>query len=282
MDLYAFTAGFRTIELRNSGGQVLQDTNINIPVGWQNIILEFDVTVGTAYQLATSGMSDMYRNNTGPTFPYSIPGVISITGNNIPDPDYWYYYYNWEIRDPICRSELAPVTATINADPVPTISNTTNVGCNGDCDGDAEVSVTSGSPAYTYLWSNAQTTTSISSLCAGTYSVTITDANGCIGNTSAAITEPSALSFSSSVTDANCGNSDGVASVTVSNGVPPYTYLWNDPSAQTNSTATALSATNYSCLITDANGCTTTANVVVSNTVPTVSITASTMVTCKT
>ncbi|MBL4577516.1 MAG: T9SS type A sorting domain-containing protein, partial [Flavobacteriales bacterium] len=111
-------------------------------------------------------------------------------------------------------------------------------------------------------------------------SVTVTDANGCIGNTSVAITEPIALSFTSNITNANCGNSDGVASVSVSNGVPPYTYQWNDPAAQTTSTATSLSATNYACVITDANGCTTTANVVVSNTVPVVNITASTNVTC--
>ncbi len=280
VDLYAFTSGFRTIELRNSGGLVLQDTNINIPVGWHNFILDFDVSIGVDYQLGTSGMSEMFRNNTGPVYPYTIPGLISITGNNIPDPDFWYYYYNWEIRDPTCRSELAPVVATINQEPVPSILNATNVGCNGDCDGDAEVSVTMGLPSYTYLWSNSQTTTSISSLCAGSYSVTVTDANGCLGNTSVAITEPSALSFTSSVTDANCGNNDGVASVTVTNGVAPYSYLWNDPGAQTTATASSLSATNYSCLITDANGCTTTANVVVSNTVPTVSVTSSTNTTC--
>ncbi|MBL4657465.1 MAG: M4 family metallopeptidase, partial [Flavobacteriales bacterium] len=280
VDLFAFSSGFRTIELRNSSSVVLTDTNINIPVGWQNIVLNFDVPVGTDFQLATSGMSEMYRNNTGPTYPYTISGLISITGNNIPDPDYWYYYYNWEVRAPICKSELAPVTATINTDPVPSISSSTNIGCFGNCDGDAAVSVTQGSPAYTYAWSNAQSTSSISGLCSGTYTVTITDANGCLGNTSVSITEPNALSFTSNITDANCGNSNGVASVTVSNGSAPYTYLWSDPAAQTTSTATALSATNYSCVITDANGCSTTANVVVNNTVPVVNIQSSTNVTC--
>ncbi|MBL4754963.1 MAG: M4 family metallopeptidase [Flavobacteriales bacterium] len=280
VDLYAFSTGYRTIELRNSAGVVLQDTNLNIPVGWQNLILDFDVPVGTDFQLRTGGMSAMFRNNTGPSYPYEIPGVISITGNNIPNPDFWYYYYNWEIRDPICRSELAPVVAAIGQDPVPTISNSTNVGCNGNCDGNAEISVNLGAPSYTYLWSNGQTTTSISSLCAGTYSVTITDANGCMGNTSVAITAPNALSFTGSVTDASCGNSNGSASVVVANGIPPYVYLWDDPAAQTTSTATGLTAANYICQITDANGCTTTANLVVSNTVPIVNITANTNVTC--
>jgi len=172
------------------------------------------------------------------------------------------------------------VVGTVGQNPVPSISNVTNVACNGDCDGAAEVSASLGSPSYSYLWSNAQTTTAISSLCVGPYTVTVTDANGCTGTDSVTVTEPSALSFTSSVTDANCGNSDGLASVTVSNGVAPYTYLWSDPGAQTTDTASGLSATNYSCLITDANGCTTTANVVVSNTVPTVSITSSTNATC--
>ena len=277
--VYAQGAGFRTIELRNSSGNVLQDTTVDLADGTSRIFLNFDVTPGTDYQLATSGMSSMYRNNTNTNFPYTLAGVLSITGNNIPDPDYYYYYYDWEVRDPTCTSEPAVVMATINPVPSATTSSTA-VNCNGSCDGLASVSVSSGTAPYTYSWSNAATTSGITELCQGNFGITVTDANGCTDNSSAAISEPGAINLSTSSVDANCGNSDGQAAVAATSGITPYTYAWNDPGLQTTATATGLSAGSYNIIVTDANGCTASSFVAVSNTVPIVGIPFSVDVTC--
>ncbi|SDT10164.1 SprB repeat-containing protein [Winogradskyella sediminis] len=71
-----------------------------------------------------------------------------------------------------------------------------NASCNGGSDGSATASATGGTAPYTYLWSNAATTASIVGVVAGTYNVTITDANGCTDTSSVTITEPTALDIS--------------------------------------------------------------------------------------
>ncbi|MFB6307151.1 MAG: M4 family metallopeptidase [Flavobacteriales bacterium] len=113
--VYADGAGDRTIELRDSTGNVLQDTTVSLPDGESRIKLNFNVNPGDNYALATSGTSNMYRNDGGVNFPYEIPGVVSITGNNIPDPNYYYYYYDWKIQRPTCISEREKVTAVIDS-----------------------------------------------------------------------------------------------------------------------------------------------------------------------
>ncbi|KAF2507488.1 hypothetical protein E0W72_11460, partial [Flavobacterium arcticum] len=112
-----------------------------------------------------------------------------------------------------------------------------NVSCNGESDGSATASATGGTAPYTYLWSNAATTASITGVVAGTYGVTITDANGCTDTASVTITEPAAL-VASGVVDANIscnGESDGAATVSATGGTAPYIYEWTgiDPVAGT-------------------------------------------------
>lgn len=109
---------------------------------------------------------------------------------------------------------------------------------------------------FTYVWSGAQTTDSISGLAAGTYTVTATAADGCTAIDSVAITGTAAIAASSSSTNASCGNADGSATVTPTAGQAPYTYLWDaGTGGQTDSTAAGLTAGSYTCTITDANGC---------------------------
>jgi hypothetical protein len=107
------------------------------------------------------------------------------------------------------------------------------------------------------LWSNTAATASITGVAAGTYNVTITDANGCTATSSATITQPLALSIDSiSTVNPSCsGGNDGSATVNVSGGQSPYTYSWNDGSNTTNGN-TSLSAGTYTLTVTDANGCT--------------------------
>ena len=134
----------------------------------------------------------------------------------------------------------------------------TNVTCFGGSDGTATANSSGGTASYTYLWSNGSTNNPVTGLSVGTYTCTITDANGCIFTTpSVAITQPLALVASSSATSVSCfGGSNGTATANPDPiGSPaPYTYLWS-PGAQITQTATGLSAGIYTCTITDANGC---------------------------
>jgi gliding motility-associated-like protein len=132
----------------------------------------------------------------------------------------------------------------------------TNVGCNGASTGAASVTVSGGTTGYAYSWSpSGGTLATASNLVAGSYTCTITDANGCILTKSFTITQPSALTATTSQTNvAVFGSTTGTASVVVSGGVLSYTYAWS-PSGGTGATASNLSAGAYTCTITDANGC---------------------------
>ncbi|MGP8215100.1 MAG: PKD domain-containing protein [Bacteroidia bacterium] len=154
-----------------------------------------------------------------------------------------------------------------------TATTTVPVKCNGGNTGSATVTASGGTPAYTYSWSDGQTTTAASGLSAGTYPITITDANGCTATATVTINQPAILTATTSVTDIKCnGSNTGSATVTAGGGTPGYTYLWNN--GQTTGTATGLSAGNYSVAITDANGCNASANITITQ--PTSAVTATT------
>lgn len=109
----ANTAGNRTIELRNSAGTVLQSLVVNVPSGQNRITLNFNVPVGVDLQLGVAGNNNLYRNSAAAAYPYSLVGIVSITGNSANNLAYYYYFYDWEIKQG-CTSVLVPVTATIN------------------------------------------------------------------------------------------------------------------------------------------------------------------------
>ncbi len=141
--------------------------------------------------------------------------------------------------------------------------------CYGDCNGRIEVSVSGGTPPYSYSWSGpdgyASTDKDISGLCSGSYTLTVTDANGCqkISNTS--VDEPPPYSVIVTPTSPSCtGDNDGDITLTVTGATSPYTYLWSN--GQTTNRADFLAAGAHSCVITDDNGCDTT--VVISLTDP--------------
>ncbi len=150
-----------------------------------------------------------------------------------------------------------------SAAPVPlsTAGTQNNVSCNGGSNGSATVNVTGGTAPYTYSWSpSGGTAATASGLSAGNYTVTVTDAASATTTQSFTITQPSALSKTSSQTNVSCfGGSNGSATVNVTGGTAPYTYSWS-PSGGTAATATGLSAGTYTVTITDANNCTTTQN----------------------
>jgi len=142
----------------------------------------------------------------------------------------------------------------------------TNLTCNGNNSGQINTTITGGSPAYTLVWSPAQPPNAvITNLAAGSYSLLVTDHNGCTTSGFYVVTEPAALVTSAIALAATCGNANGSATVTVNGGTPGYTYNWNTPSIQTNSVAINLAANTWSCVITDSKGCMITQSVSVPN-----------------
>ena len=161
-------------------------------------------------------------------------------------------------------------TITLTEPPVLTASTTAvtyaggwNVSCNGASDGAIDLTVSGGTPGYSYVWNNGATTEDLSGLTAGTYSVTITDANGCTNTQTITLTEPPVLTASTTAVtyaggwNVSCnGASDGAIDLAVSGGTPGYIYVWNN--GATTEDLSGLTAGTYSVTVTDANGCTNT------------------------
>ncbi len=157
-----------------------------------------------------------------------------------------------------CTGTVSGITVTQPAAAVSGTTVVTNVSCNGGSNGTINLTPTGGVGPYTYNWSSGPTTEDRTNLVAGTYSVTITDANGCTGTVSGImVTQPTALNTTAgSKTDVSCnGGGNGTATVTPTGGTGPYTYSWA-PSGGTNATATGLSVGVYTVTVTDAKGCT--------------------------
>jgi hypothetical protein len=163
-------------------------------------------------------------------------------------------------------------------------SMVTPINCNGNSNGAINITVTGGTPGYTYDWVDIPGTSNQedrSGLSAGTYSVQVTDANGCTANQSFTLTQPSLITNSVSVTNPTCpanaqqNNANGAIDLTVSGGSGGYTYSWTAsnggiiPGGQANNQdLTLLVAGTYTVLVTDSNGCTLTTAVTLINNNP--------------
>lgn len=157
-----------------------------------------------------------------------------------------------EIDDPINNTPITEPDQLVAGSTTSTEHNGYEVSCFGGSNGNATVvNTTGGTTPYTYLWSansGNQTTNPATGLAAGTYTVTVTDFNGCTDVTTATLSAPSALSASVTVNNnVTCfGGSNGSINVSGSGGVPSYTGT---------GTVNNLTAGTYTYTITDQNGC---------------------------
>ncbi len=147
-----------------------------------------------------------------------------------------------------------------NDEPPPTPLNPTgsviNLRCKLSETGGVYISVTGGIPPYTYHWSDGATTHDITGLSAGTYTVTITDANFSTSIGSWTVTEPDALVVSPSavITPVLCyGRATGAIDIEVSGGTLPYTYRWSN--GATTQDLNGVGTATYAITVTDGNGC---------------------------
>jgi len=183
----------------------------------------------------------------------------------------------------------AQVTITEPAVLALNVTNTINIACRNASTGQVDLTATGGTPAYTYLWNNGRTTSTIAGLAAGIYCATVTDANGCVANVCATLTQPAVGLSANAVVTSNfngeqvsCfGSSDGTAQASSIGGTGPVTFLW-DITSQTTAIATGLGQGTYCVTATDAVGCRASACVTVTQPTPIVpTITASTNVLCR-
>lgn len=144
-------------------------------------------------------------------------------------------------------------TATVTNTAAPTSVITP---INGTCQIGPQINLTAigGQVPYTFLWSNGATTEDLSNINAGSYTVTITDANGCINVNSSSVSDASSVAVTFSTTNPTQGNSDGAITANPTGGTSPYTYNWSNGSQ--NQTITNLPAGTYTVTITDNTGCT--------------------------
>lgn len=160
--------------------------------------------------------------------------------------------YTITITDGSGCQKSVPVAIT-NSDGPSIVSAVNNISCPGQDDGSALLTVTGGTPPYTYQWSNGLTSSSGTGLAAGNYQVTVTDNSGCISGVVIAIDEPESLLVSTAITPLVSGN-DGAINLTVSGGSQPYSFLWSN--SATAEDLTGLSSGSYTVTVTDAGGCT--------------------------
>ena len=125
--------------------------------------------------------------------------------------------------------------------------------CNNQCSGSAAATATHGTLPYTFLWSNGETTSTATSLCAGTNTVTVTDNAGAITSTTVTITQPSAITSSiSSQTNVSCyGGNNGSVTIAAAGGTGTLNYLWSPSTIGNSATVSGLAAGTYTCTITD-------------------------------
>ena len=142
------------------------------------------------------------------------------------------------------------------ADPLTVSTTGTGADCASNSMGSATANPSGGTAPYDYLWSNGQTSQTITGLEAGGYTVIVTDANSCTATGFYVVTDATSIeAFISAKENVSCfGGNDGSATVNGAGGVAPYTYLWDDPLAQTTATASGLTAGLYTVTVTDNSG----------------------------
>ncbi|MBC7384227.1 MAG: T9SS type A sorting domain-containing protein [Bacteroidia bacterium] len=160
----------------------------------------------------------------------------------------------------VYQGESNVITKTVYpSNIVPSISSQTNQACNGTSIGTVTLSTTGGTAPYQYQnGSNVyQSSSTFNGLAAGNYNITIRDASGCTSAIGTAITEPTAINMSTTLTQVGCyGSNTGSIQVNVSGGTPGYQYKMGSGSYQASNLFSNLGIGTYTVTVKDANGCT--------------------------
>ena len=221
-----------------------------------------EVTTGDPMGMIPAGLTITYHNS---------PADAHNDANPIMGP------YVSETKDIWVRVEDANgcyginiVQLVVNENPG-IVLDVTDETCNESNDGAISASVTSGPPPYTYAWNTGATTSSISGLTAGTYTVSVTDANGCQSTAEGTVAQPAALDVEITKVDVVCaGTATGSATATASDGTAPYIYYWSN--GDSGPVADELAAGTYTVTVYDANNCSTTESVMITEPATAISV----------
>jgi SprB repeat len=234
----------------NVSSQVIsQPTDISInPTVNQNISC-FGGANGKITVTATGGTPSYQFSKDDNT--YSSSGVFDNLGVN---------NYKFWVKDANgCKKESSVVSITQPTDLAVGIASKIDVTCNGAATGSVNISASGGTSAYEYSkdGTNYQSSATLSSLVAGSYTFTIKDANGCTKTTTSSILQPTAIVIGSPViTNLTCNaDNSGQIVVNASAGIAPYQFKKNTDTYQSTGTFGTLSANTYTIYAKDANNC---------------------------
>lgn len=254
-DLTNLVAGdYELSVIDNNGCQMFTGQTINQPV--QPLQISFSKTDKNCNGGIDDGTIDL--TVIGGTAPYNYSWNNGLTSSSINGLSAGIYTVT--VTDANNCSEIL----SINIAEPSVLSQTaaiTDVNCFGGNDGAINSFTFGGALPYMYSWSSGQNSENILGLTAGTYTLTITDGNGCINTTNYNVNEPVApITLSTSETPVDCnGNSTGSINLTVNGGTPGYAFQWinsiGEILPQTSEDIIGMPTDNYTVVVTDANGC---------------------------
>lgn len=200
---------------------------------------------------------------TGGTFPYFFEWS---NGSNQQNPNNlssgWYYVTISDFRD--C-SVSDSIFITQPSSPISISYVKTDLPCHGTDFGSIDINLAGATPPYSILWSTGQTYQDLHNLNAGTYTISVTDANNCTWAESITIIEPDTLIANINSSNIPCfGLDNGTLNVQTLGGTQPYTYHWFHDSNQHSNIITNLHPGYYFVSVVDANGCSDTASTYIS------------------
>ncbi|MFT7079000.1 MAG: gliding motility-associated-like protein [Cryomorphaceae bacterium] len=138
----------------------------------------------------------------------------------------------------------------------------TPISCNGDSDGEIDLTVLGGTASFTFSWTGpggfTSTNEDITGLATGIYTIEVTDFNSCVISESYDLIEPQPIALSAALSNPDCAaENTGAIDLTIANGTPPYNVLWFGPSgfSSTDEDIAGLSAGDYTVIVDDSGGC---------------------------
>ncbi len=200
---------------------------------------------------SSTGSATVTPSGGNPPYTYSWSPNVSTTGNA---SGLSAGSYTCTVTDNTGCSSISLIAVTQPAVITATVTPTAT-SCGGNT-GSASASAAGGTGAYTYSWSpSGGSTNNATGLSAGTYTLTITDANSCSFSVSTNVISSGGPTATPTQSNIKCGgNNTGSATANVTGGTAPYTYAWS-PSGGSSATASNLSAGTYTCIVTDNKGC---------------------------